>query len=63
MVWAAVAELGEAQRAAVALRYAGDLPYREIGAALECSEEAARKRVSDGLRALRENIDREEARR
>jgi RNA polymerase sigma factor (sigma-70 family) len=63
VVWAAVAELGEAQRAAVALRYAGDLPYREIGAALECSEEAARKRVSDGLRALRDNIDREEARR
>ncbi len=62
-VWAAVAELGEAQRAAVALRYAGDLAYREIAAALDCSEEAARKRVSDGLRALRENIDREEARR
>ncbi len=62
-VWAAVAELGEAQRAAVALRYAADLPYREIGTALDCSEEAARKRVSDGLRALRETIDREEARR
>ena len=60
-VWTAVAELGEAQRAAVALRDAGDLGYREIGAALECSEEAARKRVSDGLRALRETIDREEA--
>ena len=60
-VWTAVAELGEAQRAAVALRYAGDLAYREIGAALDCSEEAARKRVSDGLRALRETIDREEA--
>lgn len=62
-VWRGVAELGDGQRAAVALRYAADLGYREIGAALECSEEAARKRVSDGLRALRENIDREEARR
>jgi RNA polymerase sigma factor (sigma-70 family) len=60
-VWAAVAGLGEAQRAAVALRYAGDLGYHEIAAALECSEEAARKRVSDGLRALRETIDRQEA--
>ena len=60
-VWAAVAELAEGQRAAVALRYAADLGYREIGAALECSEEAARRRVSDGLRALRDNIDREEA--
>ena len=62
-VWAAVAELSEAQRTAVALRYAGDLAYREIAAALECSEEAARRRVSDGLRALRQTIDREEARR
>jgi RNA polymerase sigma factor (sigma-70 family) len=61
-VWAAVAGLGESQRAAVALRYAGDLGYREIAAALDCSEQAARKRVSDGLRALRETIDREEAR-
>jgi RNA polymerase sigma factor (sigma-70 family) len=61
VVWKAVAELGEAQRAAVALRYAADLGYREIGRALECSEEAARKRVSDGLRELRRNVDREEA--
>jgi RNA polymerase sigma factor (sigma-70 family) len=59
-VWAAVAELPDGQRAAVALRYAADLPYREIGAALECSEEAARRRVADGLRALRATIDREE---
>ena len=62
-VWTAVAQLGEAQRAAVALRYAADLGYAEIGAALDCSEQAARKRVSDGLRALRETIDREEAER
>jgi len=62
-VWAAVGELGEAQRAAIALRYAGDLGYREIAAALGCTEEAARRRVSDGLRVLRQNIDREEARR
>jgi RNA polymerase sigma factor (sigma-70 family) len=62
-VWSAVAQLAEGQRAAVALRYAADLGYGEIGAALDCSEEAARKRVSDGLRALRETVDREEARR
>ena len=60
-VWAAVAGLGEAQRAAIALRYAGDLGYREISVALDISEEAARKRVSDALRALRDTIDREEA--
>ncbi len=62
-VWSAVARLSEAQRTAVALRYAGDLPYREIAAALGCSEEAARRRVADGLRALRDNIDREETTR
>jgi RNA polymerase sigma factor (sigma-70 family) len=62
-VWAAVAELPEGQRAAVALRYAGDLAYREIGATLEISEEAARRRVADGLKSLRETIDREEAMR
>jgi RNA polymerase sigma factor (sigma-70 family) len=62
-VWSAVADLSESQREAVALRYAADLPYREIGAALDCSEEAARRRVADGLAALRKTIDREEARR
>ena len=62
-VWTAVAGLSEVQRTAVALRYAGDLAYREIAAALDCSEEAARRRVSDGLRALRQTINREEARR
>jgi RNA polymerase sigma factor (sigma-70 family) len=60
-IWAAVAELSEAQRAAVALRFAADLAYREIAAALDCSEDAARRRVSDALRELRRNIDREEA--
>jgi RNA polymerase sigma factor (sigma-70 family) len=60
-VWRAVAGLPDGQRAAVALRYAADLPYREIAAALDTSEEAARRRVADGLRALRERIDREEA--
>lgn len=62
-VWSAVAALTDSQRTAVALRYAADLPYREIAAALQCSEEAARRRVADGLAALRKTIDREEARR
>ncbi len=52
-LWAVVAELPEGQRAAVALRYAGGLRYREVGEALGCSEDAARRRVHDGLRALR----------
>jgi RNA polymerase sigma factor (sigma-70 family) len=58
-IWDALAELTDAQRAAVALRFAADLPYREIAAALDCSEEAARRRVHDGLRSLRANIDQE----
>ncbi len=62
-IWSAVAALPDGQRAAVALRYAADLAYREIGEALDCSEEAARRRVADGLKALRTTIDREEARR
>ena len=61
-IWEAVAGLADGQRAAIALRYAADLPYREIAAALDCSEDAARRRVADGLRALRKNIDGEEAR-
>jgi RNA polymerase sigma factor (sigma-70 family) len=60
-IWEAVAGLADGQRAAIALRYAADLPYREIAAALDCSEDAARRRVADGLRMLRKNIDREEA--
>lgn len=59
-VWVAVAALPEGQRSAVALRFAADLPYREIGAALDCSEAAARRRVADGLAALRRGIDEQE---
>jgi RNA polymerase sigma factor (sigma-70 family) len=61
-VWAAVANLPQGQRAAVALRYGADLPYSEVAAALETTEEAARRRVADGLKNLREMIDREELR-
>lgn len=60
-VWQAVAKLSEAQRSAVALRYGADLPYAEIAGALECSEAAARRRVADGLKTLRQIIDDEEA--
>jgi RNA polymerase sigma factor (sigma-70 family) len=56
-VWARAAELSAAQRAALALRFAADLPYREIGAALGTSEAAARRRVHDGLETLRTRLD------
>lgn len=52
-LWRVVAGLPEGQRAAVALRYAGGLRYREMAEALGCSEDAARRRVHDGLRSLR----------
>jgi RNA polymerase sigma factor (sigma-70 family) len=52
-LWELVAGLPEGQRAAIALRYAGGLRYREIADALGCSEDAARRRVHDGLRSLR----------
>ena len=55
-LWADAAELSVNQRAALALRFAADLPYREIGAALDCSEAAARRRVHDGLEALRRRL-------
>jgi RNA polymerase sigma factor (sigma-70 family) len=52
-IWSAVATLPPAQRAAVVLRFAVDLRYRDVGAALGCSEEAARRSVHEGLTKLR----------
>jgi RNA polymerase sigma factor (sigma-70 family) len=55
-VWAAVAGLPAKQRTAVALRFACDLPHREIAAAIGCSEEAARRSVHEGVKKLREEL-------
>jgi RNA polymerase sigma factor (sigma-70 family) len=52
-VWARVATLPPKQRAALLLRYAGDLTHAEVAAALGCSEEAARRSTFEGLRTLR----------
>lgn len=52
-LWSEVRKLPPKQRAAVALRYAGDLPHDEIGRVLGCSEEAARRNVHEGLKKLR----------
>jgi RNA polymerase sigma factor (sigma-70 family) len=52
-LWQLVRELPAGQRAAVLLRYAGDLTHSEIAVALECTEEAARRRLSDALKKLR----------
>jgi RNA polymerase sigma factor (sigma-70 family) len=57
-LWKAVGSLPAKQRAAVLLRFAGDLAYREIGEAMSSSEEAARRNVHEGLKKLREVWDR-----
>ena len=46
-------ELPPRERAAVVLRYAYDLDYDDIGAALGSSAEAARQAASSGVRRLR----------
>jgi RNA polymerase sigma factor (sigma-70 family) len=53
-LWKQVAELPPKQRAAVLLRFAGDLAYREIGEAMGSTEEAARRNVHEAVRKLRE---------
>lgn len=52
-VWEAAKELPSAQRAALLYRFAADLPYSDVAVALGTSEEAARQRVSEGVRRLR----------
>lgn len=54
--WGRLQDLPERQRLAVLLRFAGDLPYRDIGQALGSSEAAARQSVREGLKRLREVI-------
>lgn len=53
-LWAAVRTLPPRQRTAVALRYAADLTHRDVGVAMNCTEEAARRSAADGLKRLRE---------
>jgi DNA-directed RNA polymerase specialized sigma24 family protein len=55
-VWARVSGLPPKQRAALLLRFAGDLSHREVAAALGCSEEAARRSAHEGLKRLREEL-------
>lgn len=55
-LWEAVYELPERQRAAVVLRFVGDLAHREIADAIGCSEEAARRSLHEGLTKLRKAV-------
>ena len=55
-LWAQVRALPEKQRMAVFLRSVADLEYAEVSAALDCSEDAARRNVHEGLKRLREEL-------
>jgi RNA polymerase sigma factor (sigma-70 family) len=54
-LWDAVRALPTGQRAALTLRYAGDLQPAEVARALGITPEAARRRIADGLAKLRED--------
>ena len=53
-LWAAVRALPDGQRAALTLRFAGDLKPHEVAQALRITPEAARRRIADGLARLRQ---------
>jgi RNA polymerase sigma factor (sigma-70 family) len=53
-LWAAVRRLPPKQRTAVFCRSVLGMPYDELAAVLESSEDAARRNVFEGLKKLRE---------
>jgi RNA polymerase sigma factor (sigma-70 family) len=53
---AAIECLPESERQALILRVVSELSYRDVAERLECSENAARLRVSKALRRLRTNL-------
>ena len=52
-LWTAVSGLPPKQRSAVVLRFATDMAYAGIAKALDCSQDAARRSVHEGLKKLR----------
>jgi RNA polymerase sigma factor (sigma-70 family) len=52
-LWAALAELPDKQRQAVAYHYLAGLPYRDVAAITGGSVDAARRAAADGIAALR----------
>jgi len=55
-LWGRVRELPEKQRMAVFLRSVADLSYADVARALDCSQDAARRNVHEGLKRLREEV-------
>ena len=54
--WERVRALPDRQREVLTLRYAAGLSHAEIATALGCTEEAARRAASDGLKNLRKEL-------
>ena len=52
-LWAALAELPDKQRMAVAYHYLGGLAYRDVADLLGGTVEAARRAAADGIKRLR----------
>jgi RNA polymerase sigma factor (sigma-70 family) len=61
-IWDAVRRLPPAQREATVLRFGFDLRFREIGAAMDCSEDAARRSVHEAMIKLRRSPEASAAR-
>jgi RNA polymerase sigma factor (sigma-70 family) len=55
-VWQRVHALPPKQRAAMLLRFAGDLTHGEVATVMGVSEEAARRNAFEGLRKLRQEM-------
>src|SRR3954447_1751871 len=55
-LWVAVRSLPPKQRAAVVLRFVNDFSHRDVARVLDCSEEAARRSLHEGLSKLRKEI-------
>ncbi len=55
-IWARVRELPEKQRMAVFLRSVADMSYADVARALDCSPDAARRNVHEGLKRLRQEM-------
>ena len=60
VVWAAVDELPERQRAVVYLRYRADMPFGEIARVLGITASAARSHAAQAMAALRRQLGAEE---
>jgi RNA polymerase sigma factor (sigma-70 family) len=57
-LWERLRALPPKQRTAVFCRSVLGMPYRELAVVLDSSEEAARRNVHEGLRRLREELER-----